>query len=210
LLEGTWLIGCKQGARVSSARAEGYAGVVPFVGPAGLGRVDGFDKDWAACEGDEGCVVLGGLLAAQGDALEALELSNRLLDPGAAFVEDLWEEAGPVLDVRAVWDGGADASLSGGLPVCFGVVAFVGECGPRPNVGADVEERLELVAVAGLAAGQVEVERIAPEVCLEVDLGRESATRAAEGLAVLPPPRTPNPLPSSPSEWSASLKADLL
>ena len=55
------------------------------------------------------------------------------------------------------------------------------------DVRADVERRLELRAVAGFAAGQVEVERMAVEIGLEVDFGREAATRAAEGLMLLPP-----------------------
>src|SRR4051812_46421203 len=42
-------------------------------------------------------------------------------------------------------------------------------------------------AVARLAWGQVEVERMAVEVGLEVDFGREAATRAAERLMLLPP-----------------------
>jgi transposase len=44
-----------------------------------------------------------------------------------------------------------------------------------------------LCAVAGLAAGQVEVERVAVEIGFEVDFGRETAARAAERLAMLPP-----------------------
>jgi hypothetical protein len=57
----------------------------------------------------------------------------------------------------------------------------------RADVGADVERRLELCAVTGLAAGQVEVERVAVEIGLGVDFGRETAARAAERLAMLPP-----------------------
>ena len=41
-------------------------------------------------------------------------------------------------------------------------------------------------AVAGFATGQVEVERMAVEIGLEVNFGREAATRAAEGLMLLP------------------------
>jgi len=55
------------------------------------------------------------------------------------------------------------------------------------NVWTNVERRLELRAVAGLARGQVEVERTAVEIGLEVDFGREAAARAAEGLIPLPP-----------------------
>ena len=44
-----------------------------------------------------------------------------------------------------------------------------------------------MCAVADLATGQVEVERVALEIGLEVDFGRETAARAAECLAMLPP-----------------------
>jgi hypothetical protein len=57
----------------------------------------------------------------------------------------------------------------------------------RADVWADIERCLELCAVAGLAAGQVEVERVAVEIGLEVDFRRETAARAAERLAMLPP-----------------------
>ena len=45
--------------------------------------MDGFDQDQGASESDEGGVAFGGLLAAHGDALEALQLADGLLDPGA-------------------------------------------------------------------------------------------------------------------------------
>jgi hypothetical protein len=45
----------------------------------------------------------------------------------------------------------------------------------------------KLCAVAGLAPGQVEVERVAVEISLEVDFGRETAARAAKRLVLLPP-----------------------
>ena len=67
------------------------------------------------------------------------------------------------------------------------VIAFVGQRGARRDVGADLEQDLELAAVAGLAPREVGGERLAVEVGLQVDLGRETAARAAERLAVLPP-----------------------
>ena len=57
-----------------------------------LGRVDGFDQDEAERERDEGAVIAGGLLAAERNALEALELADRLFDAGACLVEGLWKE----------------------------------------------------------------------------------------------------------------------
>jgi hypothetical protein len=58
--------------------------------------VDGFDEDEGESEGDEGAVVLGRLLATEGDAFKALELAHGLLDAGAASVEGAWEEGGRV------------------------------------------------------------------------------------------------------------------
>ena len=70
-----------------------------------------------------------------------------------------------------------------GVAVGAAVVGVVGHGQARP----DIERALELAAVARLAAGQVKVERQALEVCLEMDLGRETAPRATERLRLLPP-----------------------
>ena len=72
-------------------------------------------------------------------------------------------------------------------PIGLTIISLVGHHNARADVGTDVERRLELCAVAGLATGQVEVERIAVEIGLEMDFGRETASRAAERLAILPP-----------------------
>ena len=61
-----------------------------------LGRVDGFDDDEAKSECDEGCKVLARFLAAERNALEALELAHKLLDTGAGAIERFWEERRPV------------------------------------------------------------------------------------------------------------------
>jgi hypothetical protein len=73
------------------------------------------------------------------------------------------------------------------LPVGLGVIAFVTHRSARRDVGAKIEQRLEMRAVAGLAAGQAKAQWIAIPVGLEVDLGREAAARAAQRLAALPP-----------------------
>ena len=52
-----------------------------------LGRVDGFDRDKAECQGYEGSVVLRGLLASECDAFEALEFADGLLDACPRLVE---------------------------------------------------------------------------------------------------------------------------
>ena len=54
-----------------------------------LSRVDGFDQDHGTGESDD-CAVTGRrLLAAECDALEALELAHGLLDAGTSLVEQL-------------------------------------------------------------------------------------------------------------------------
>src|ERR1700757_2984729 len=67
------------------------------------------------------------------------------------------------------------------------VISPVRQPNARADVWANVERRLELRAIAGLATGQVEIERVAVEISLKVDFGRETAARAAERLAMLPP-----------------------
>jgi hypothetical protein len=70
--------------------------------PHVLGLVDGFDQDEGASESDECAITVLGLVAAHSNSLEALQLADGLLDPGAGLVEQPWEEAGPVLGVVTV------------------------------------------------------------------------------------------------------------
>ena len=152
-----------------------------------LGRVDGFGEDEHEAESDEGSVVPGGFLATESNALEALELSDALLDAGASAVERFRKESGSVLGIRLGGNDRADAAGSGGLAVGLAVVALVADNGARRDVRPEVEQDREVPAVARLPGGQVEGDRQAAEVGLEVDLGREAAARAAKSLAVLPP-----------------------
>ena len=149
--------------------------------------MDAFDQDERASERDESGKVLGGLLAAQGDAFEALDFADALLDAGPPLVEDLGKEGGLVFGVLSVRDGGTDAAPARRLSVGLGVVAFVAENSSRRDVGADVEQDLEIAAVTGLAAGQMEGQRQAVEISFQVDLGGKPAARAPERLALLPP-----------------------
>src|SRR3954454_14201005 len=148
-----------------------------------LGRVDGFENDQAECECDERPEVPVGLLAAERDALETLELSHELLDAGARPVERLREEGRPLLGRGLHGDDRADAPLAGRSPVGLGIIAFVAHRGAGRDIRPEVEQDLELAAVARLTRGQVEGERHAVEIDLDVDLGREAPARAAEGLA---------------------------
>ena len=74
-----------------------------------------------------------------------------------------------------------------GAPIFAPITPLIGYRDARADVWADVERCLELRAVAGLARGQVEVERLTVEIGLKVDFGRKAATRAAESLMLLPP-----------------------
>jgi hypothetical protein len=110
-----------------------------------------------------------------------------LLDPGSCFVELPGEEFALILIIGPVWNDRAYAALSRRLAVGFGVVSLVGQRRPGFDVGADVEQGFELGAISGLATGEMKIERVALEIGLKVDFRRESATREAERLAVLPP-----------------------
>src|SRR5215204_3127104 len=52
-----------------------------------LDRVDGFSEDEGKRESDNGAVVLHRLLAAECDALEALQFAHGLLDPRSSTIE---------------------------------------------------------------------------------------------------------------------------
>src|SRR4029077_18369821 len=66
------------------------------------------------------------------------------------------------------------------------IVAFVTECGARIEIRTDVEKRLKVAAITGFTAGEMDGNWQATEVGLQVNLGRETATRAAKRLIMLP------------------------
>ena len=147
--------------------------------PAGLrrrlGPVDGFDQEEDTSESDESGIVSLCFLTSHGHAFETFDLADQLLDPGAQLVEPLGEEFRSVLSRASMRNDRDDPSAAGSLAVGCGVVSLVGNGGPRRYVRANVEERFELAAIAGLVAGEVKVERQAVEVALDVDLGAEAA-----------------------------------
>jgi len=152
-----------------------------------LGRVDGFNQHQPAYKTDDGGVADVGLFATHGDALEPLELADGLFDTRPEFIQALGKEAASLLGVFTTRDHWCDATRKRGDAICVAVVSLVGHCDARADVRANVERCLELRAVARLARGQVEIERVAVEIGLEVDFGGKAATRAAESLILLPP-----------------------
>ena len=149
--------------------------------------MDGFDDDEAEGESDERAEVLVGFLATEGDALEALELADQLLDAGACPVERLRKESWPVSGRGLERDHRADAPFARGRAIARAVVPFVTHRSPRRDVRPEVEQDLELRTVARLTLREVEGERQAIEIGLEMDLGREAPAGAAQSLAILPP-----------------------
>ena len=137
--------------------------------------MDGFCPDKGASEGDEGGKVLRGFLAAQCDPLEALEPANTRLDAGAAFVEGAWKEFRLGGGIAAVRDDGTDTAPACRFAVGLAVIALIADHRPGRDVRADVEQGLEITAVAGLTAGQVEGQRQTVEIAFQVDLGRKPA-----------------------------------
>ncbi len=97
------------------------------------------------------------------------------------------KEAPSLLGVFTTRNNRSDAARERRRPVRVAVIALIRHCDAWAGIRSNVERCLELCAVADLATGQVEVERIAVEIGLEMDFGRETATRAAERLSILPP-----------------------
>ena len=128
-----------------------------------------------------------GLFAAHGDAFEPLELADCLFDARSEFTKAFRKKAPTLLGVFATWDNRCDAARACRRPVGLAVISFVRHRDAWADVGTDVQRRLELCAGAGLAGGQMEVERVAVEIGLEVDFSREATARAAERLVLLPP-----------------------
>jgi hypothetical protein len=128
-----------------------------------------------------------GFSAAQRDPREAFELAAGLLDAGAGFVESAWKELRLGGGISAIRNNGADAALARCLAASLAVVTLVADHSPGRDVRAEVEQRLEIAVVAGLAAGQVEGQGQAVEIAFQVDLGGKPAARAPECLALVPP-----------------------
>lgn len=152
-----------------------------------LGGVDGFDQDEGRRECDEGSEVSFGFLAAQCDALEAFELSDGLLDPGSASIERLGEDLWDCLRVLAERDDWHGAPITRGLSVGCAVIPFVGDRRAGPDVWSEIHQRLEMPAVGGFSAGQIEGKGEPVEVCFQMDFGSKPTARAAERLTGLPP-----------------------
>ena len=128
-----------------------------------------------------------GFLASQGDALEALEATEPLLDASARLVERFCKEGGLVLFIGLVGNNRSDAACPCRSPVRLAGIVLVGDRGARDYVRPDVEQGLEVSAVGRFAAGQVEGDQVSATIGFPVDFGREPAARAAKGLACLPP-----------------------
>lgn len=86
-----------------------------------------------------------------------------------------------------VRDDWSDPTFATGGAIGLAVVALIPHRGERLDVRAKIEQRLKVRRVGFLAFGQIEGDRTAVEMGLEMDFRREATVRAAEGLALLPP-----------------------
>ena len=152
-----------------------------------LGRVDELDQVEARNDSHERAEVPCGLIAAQGDTLEALELAHGDLDARPGFVENVWKVRGSVLCVGLLRDDRHDAARAAQGAVGLAVVALVADGGARRDVGAEIEKHREVRAIALLSAGEIEGDGQAVLVGLQMDLGGEAAPGAAKRLILLPP-----------------------
>ena len=149
--------------------------------------MEGFAADESRRAFDESSEISCGLFAPERDAFETLELSDGLLDAGSGPVEQLGKEGRAGFDVLSEGNCGEGALVSDGLPVGGAVISLVGESGPELPLRPEVEQDRQARPIRRLASRQVEGERMAVEIGLEVDLGREAAARSAKGLIFLPP-----------------------
>lgn len=84
-------------------------------------------------------------------------------------------------------DDRGNATRSCGGPVCLAGIAFVRNNCARGNVRTDVHQGLEVAPIGCFATRQIKADQVSATICFCVDFRREPATRATEGLAVLPP-----------------------
>jgi hypothetical protein len=119
--------------------------------------VDGFDQDKAESKRDERAIILRRLLTSKCDTLEE-PLVRCVPAPCKVF----WKEGGHVFGVGSIRDCRAYSALACGSAVGFGIVALITERGARIDIGADVEKRLEVAAIAGLTTGEMKASRSRP------------------------------------------------
>lgn len=110
-----------------------------------------------------------------------------MLDAGATFVEGLGKEARLLLLIGLVRNDGDDAALACRFSIGLAGIPLVADGCARIDIGSEAEKDREMRGIALLAAGQIESDRMAIEIRLQVDLGGETAARSSERLTLLPP-----------------------
>lgn len=149
--------------------------------------MDGLDQDEPEDKGDDRRVIPSGLFATHGKPLESFRLADQDLDPCPQSIKRLREKPRLIPDVRTIGNDRQATVISCGRAIGLGIVALVGDHGARRDLGFLAEQDFELLAIRGLGAGQMEVERQPIEVALDVDLRAEAAAGAAKCLIWLPP-----------------------
>lgn len=116
-------------------------------------------------EAYDGSIIPLGFLASQGNAFEALEPPEAVLDTCSRFIKGLCEEGrlvflvGFMWDVFLVgfmWDDGSDAARPCNSAIALAGIPLICKGSTWGYVGSDVEQRLQVLGIRRFAAGQVE------------------------------------------------------
>ena len=102
-------------------------------------------------------------------------------------IERLAEDLGDILRRRSMRNDRQRFLLSRGSPIRFAVIALVSDDGARGDIRTDGHQGFEFRGIGFLAARQIEGDREAIEIGLEVYFRRKAAARAAQRLVFLPP-----------------------
>ena len=131
--------------------------------------------------------ISGGFFVAGGDGPEVFDDVEEALDEVAFPVKrEIAVAFGLAIGFRR--DDRRDGADLKALDEGVRVISFVGEQGLRLDLRG---QRLGLLDVMGLAAGQADNKRIAQRIDDGVDLGRQPAARAAYGFSAPPFLRAP-------------------
>ena len=125
--------------------------------------------------------VAGGLVVAGGDGAELLELGEEILDQVARLVEVSVVVRGELRLALGGITTVLPAAVSGSMTRFLGIERLVGDQRVGLHRGQQLIGTDEIVR---LAAGQGEADRIAERIDQRVDLGAQSAARAADRLVL--------------------------
>lgn len=122
------------------------------------GPVDGFNQDQHVSETDKSSITFRGFFTVHRDTLERFQLTHGLFNPRTSFVKQLRKEFRSIFGVRAIRGDRNNAALAAGGSIFRRIVTLVSHRRSRLDVGADIERRFKLSAVADFTTRQMECE----------------------------------------------------